>query len=134
MFHSGLDNFNLVHAGLLVNSNRSCSRGMLHNKIHLISPGCPWPSTVQIYCLNHHSTTCDTSFFYSELTKLDVKAIMSVVCVHKAIVDEEFSIGARAIVNVHLFPRSIRRLTVTHTPLSLHIKVRAHLKHNMQIE
>ena len=33
--------------GLLVNrsSGRSCSRGMIHNKIHLISPGCPRPNT-----------------------------------------------------------------------------------------
>ena len=40
-------------AGLLVNmsSDRSCTRGMFHNKIHLISPGCPRPSialTVQL--------------------------------------------------------------------------------------
>ena len=43
------------HAGLLVNrlSDRSCTGGMIHNKIHLISPGCLqaltsaelWPKT-----------------------------------------------------------------------------------------
>ena len=38
--------------GLQVNksNNRSCIRVMIHTKIHLISPGCPWPSiTLQCY-------------------------------------------------------------------------------------
>ena len=32
--------------GLLVNrsSDHSCTSGMIHNKIHLIRPGRPWPS------------------------------------------------------------------------------------------
>ena len=34
------------HAGLLINrlSDRSCTKGMIHNNKHLISPGCPRPS------------------------------------------------------------------------------------------
>ena len=34
-------------------SNWSCTRGMFHDKIYLISPGCPLSSTVQNFCLNH---------------------------------------------------------------------------------
>ena len=35
---SGLD------CGSTGRANQSCTRGMFHNKIHLISPGCPWSS------------------------------------------------------------------------------------------
>ena len=36
------------NTGLQVNrlSNRSCTWGMFHTKIHLIIPACPWPSIV----------------------------------------------------------------------------------------
>ena len=48
------------HAGLLVNrlSDRSYTRGMIHNKIHLFSSGCPRPRIalqVQNGGLKHHS-------------------------------------------------------------------------------
>ena len=39
-------------------SDRSCNRGMIHNKIHFSSPGCPRPSIalqMQNRDLKHHS-------------------------------------------------------------------------------
>ena len=38
-----------------------CTRGMIHNKFPLISPGCPWPRialTVQKRGLKHHLFIC----------------------------------------------------------------------------
>ena len=50
----------LIYAGLLVKSSidRLCTRGMIQNTIHLISPGCPRPGIalqVQDLGLKHHS-------------------------------------------------------------------------------
>ena len=46
-------------AGLQVNRsrNQSCTRGMIHNKIHFINPCCPWPNfsyTVQNHGIKYH--------------------------------------------------------------------------------
>ena len=48
-------------AGMLVKrlSDRSCTRGMIHNKIHRVSPGCPPPSIglqVEAYDTNHFNS------------------------------------------------------------------------------
>ena len=39
-------------------AHRSCTWGMFHTKVHLISPGCPRPSIalLQNCCLEHHSS------------------------------------------------------------------------------
>ena len=52
----------VVAVGLLVNwsSDRSCTRGMIHNKLSLISPGCPRPCiALQLSNrgLQHHSVS-----------------------------------------------------------------------------
>ena len=57
---SGGINATVVERWTVVNrsSDRSCTRGMLHNKIHLTSPSCPLPSIalqVQNRGLKHQS-------------------------------------------------------------------------------
>ena len=63
-------------AGLLVNrpSDRSCTRGMIHNKIPLISRGCPRSSValqLQDCGLKHHSFHVPVTTYYRDLAERD---------------------------------------------------------------
>ena len=56
--------------------HRSCTRGMIHNKIHFLIPGCPpiiiYSFTMQHHGLKHHS-------FQSGLWKLPTEKLLAMV-------------------------------------------------------